>query len=116
MEAKRSVNILGVKYTIEEHTAEDDKYLADCDGYTDWTVKKIVVQREYEDEAGNLGDMDAYVRTVLRHEIVHAFLCESGLNACSGAVDSWATNEAMVDWIARQGPKIYEAWKDADAL
>lgn len=35
-----------------------------------------------------------------------------GPNACSGRTDAWARNETMVDWIARQGPKIYAAWQE----
>ena len=65
---------------------------------------------------GNLGDMEAYIRKVKRHEIVHAFLEESGLAECSGTSDAWAMNETMVDWIARMGEKIYKAWSDAGAI
>jgi len=56
------------------------------------------------------------MKETLRHEIVHAFLFECGLSACSGYADHWAKNEEMVDWIAIQGPKIHEAWKKAGAL
>lgn len=107
------INILGTEWTILERSEKDDPLLADCDGYCDWTTKCIVVEREME---GNLGDMDAYVRKVKRHEIVHAFLDESGLAESSGETSAWARNEAMVDWIARMGPKIFKAWQDADAV
>ena len=56
--------------------------------------------------------MDAYVRKVKRHEIIHAFLLESGLAECS----DWAQNEEMVDWLARMGPKINTAWQAAGAI
>lgn len=52
----------------------------------------------------------------LRHEIVHAFLSECGLNECSGETDCWARNETMVDWFARMGERIYRAWEAAGAL
>ena len=107
------INILGSKWTIKEMNSEQDKTLLDADGYTDWTIKTIVIRREID---GNLADMEAYIKKVTRHEIVHAFLFESGLAECSGTESAWALNEAMVDWIARQGPKIYEAWKQADAI
>lgn len=56
-------------------------------------------------------------KQTIRHEIVHAFFDESGLQE-SGVhfTGSWAINEEMVDWIAIQGPKIYEAWRAAGAL
>ena len=109
----RKVHILGVEYTVREQSENDDETLKGCDGYCDWTTKEIVVEREM---VGTLGNMEAYIRKVLRHEIVHAFLLESGLHECSGETSSWASNEVMVDWIARQGEKIYAAWKEAGAL
>ena len=109
----RKIHILGSEWTIKEQSVDDNELLKKCDGYVDWTLKEIVVERE---RYGTLGNMDAYFRKVLRHEIVHAFLYESGLEECSGKADSWATCEAMVDWVARQGQKIYAAWQEADAL
>jgi len=107
------ISILGTEWSVLERSAKDDPLLTDCDGYCDWTTKRIVVEREME---GNLGNMDVYVRKVKRHEIVHAFLDESGLAESSGETSAWARNEEMVDWIARTGPKIFKAWQDADAL
>ncbi len=56
------------------------------------------------------------MKATLRHEIVHAFLGESGLSANSNESDAWARNEEMVDWFALQGPKIYKAWQEAGAV
>ena len=107
------INILGSEWTIIERPEAEDKRLDGCDGYCDWTTREIVVEREMQ---GNLGDMEAYIRKVKRHEIVHAFLEESGLAECSGTSYAWAMNETMVDWIARMGEKIYKAWSDAGAI
>lgn len=107
------VHILGEAWIIKERSESEDEQLKDCDGYCDWTTREIVVEREI---TGNLGDMEKYIRKVKRHEIVHAFLCESGLNECAGGAESWAMNETMVDWFARQGQKIWAAWKEAGAL
>ena len=107
------INILGSEWTIIERPEAEDKRLDGCDGYCDWTTREIVVEREMQ---GNLGDMEAYIRKVKRHEIVHAFLEESGLAECSGTSGAWAMNETMVDWIARMGEKIYKAWSDAGAI
>lgn len=109
----RKVHILGSVWAIREQSDSENSLLQNCDGYCDWTTKEIVVERE---ATGTLGDMETYIRKVLRHEIVHAFLLESGLHESSSTADAWAANEEMVDWIARQGPKIYEAWKEAGAL
>jgi hypothetical protein len=52
-----------------------------------------------------------YQNKILCHEIVHAFLYESGLQE---SVD-W-DEELLVDWIACQGEKIFDAWKEACCL
>lgn len=107
------INILGSIWTIEERSEAEDKALKDADGYCDWTKRLIVVEREM---VGNLGDMNRYIKKVRRHEIVHAFLYESGLAECSFRPESWAKNEEMVDWISRQGEKLYAAWREADCI
>jgi hypothetical protein len=108
-----TIDILGKQWVIEELSSDEDEKLSECDGYCDWTTRRIVIEREVK---GNLGDMEKYVRKVKRHEIVHAFLCESGLADGALPVDSWADNEEMVDWVARMGERIHKAWGSADAL
>lgn len=104
------VNILGTEYTVEERGSIDDEFLEKCDGYCDKSVHLIVIGvREKDCE---LDDFDAYQRKVLRHEIVHAFLFESGLQ------ESWTHNtghdETYVDWIASQWPKIAAVFEQLD--
>ena len=112
---KKKVNILGTEYTIEILKRDKDAFLmeADIDGYCDKTTKRIVVRAE--DETSELGNYDVYQRTCLRHEIVHAFLFESGLHQ-NFKHDQWGHDETMVDWIATQFPKMYKAFKEADCL
>ena len=108
-----NIKILGHVWTITERTETEDKRLEGVDGYCDWTTRTIVIEREIE---GNLEEMEIYVRKVKRHEIIHAFLEECGLSECSHDTEMWARNEEMVDWMARLGPAIYEAWKSAGAV
>lgn len=110
-----NVNILGAEWAISIVSVDDCAMLQDCDGYTDWTTREIVVAA-LEPRENSVKDLALYQRKVLRHEIVHAFLFESGLGSDTGSAECWTTNEEMVDWIAMQGPKICEAWKAADAL
>jgi len=105
------INILGTEYTIESRKRYKDKRLDGNDAYCDDSVKKIVLAVQ-ESDPDNKQDMGVVLRKVTRHEIVHAFLCESGLSCCS----EWAENEELVDWIAIQGPKIYKAWQEAGAV
>lgn len=108
------IEILGTEWEIVERSESEDTNLVNCDGYCDWTTKTMVIEREMN---GSLGDMEMYIKKVKRHEIVHAFLFESGLGDCAHINDGgWAKDEEMVDWFACQGLKVYEAWKKADAI
>lgn len=112
---KKKVNILGTEYTIEILKRGEDAFLQDhnIDGYCDKTTKRIVVRAE--DETNELGNYDVYQRTCLRHEIVHAFLFESGLHQ-NFEHCQFGHEETMVDWIATQFPKMQKAFKEADCL
>ena len=55
-------------------------------------------------------------RKVLRHEIIHAFLYESGMWNNSGSTNCWGMDETITDWIAIQSPKLFRAFKEADCL
>jgi hypothetical protein len=112
----KRIHILGAEWTIHQRKLSNDTKLENCNGYCDWTLRQIVVEKS-EPDPMNLGDMVAFEKKVLRHEIVHAFLRESGLGECTTSCDSgWANCEEMVDWFALQGPKIYDAWREAGAL
>ena len=113
------VSVLGVQYALEYRTKANDKGLETCDGYCDTSVKLCVVRKYTAAERReplSLKDMDAYMRKCMRHELTHAFLYESGLSVNGMSPESWPTNEEMVDWMAIQGPKLYDAWKRAGCL
>ena len=100
------VNVLGTVYKI--------KYIHSLDGRggeTDFYTKEIRIS-EQEDvpaeyKTDNLKEMQ---RHVLRHELIHAFLFESGMDQSSAAHEAWAVNEEMIDWMAIQMPKIMAAY------
>ena len=119
-EGRVSVTVLGTEYTVIVTTKFKDKCLLDMDGYQDETVK-VCVADNYADAHGKAPndtsskkDLSFQSKKILRHELVHAFLAESGMR--ENSTKGWALNEEMVDWIAIQGPKIYAAWKQAGAL
>ena len=107
------VNILGTEYTIEERTVEEDSYLSNCDGYCDKSTKEIVVAKQKPDN--DLSNYDWYRKKVMRHEIIHAFLHESGLQEC-WEHSQYGHEETVVDWIAIQSPKIIEVFEKAGCL
>ena len=107
------LNILGTEYTIEERTTLDDPELKRCDGYCDKTTKLIVIQKNAYDS--NLGNFDIYKKKVLRHEILHAFLYESGLHE-NFSHPQYGHDETYLDWFAIQFPKILEAYKQCACI
>lgn len=104
------VNVLGTDYSIKQLNKVDDTNLEQCDGYCDRSIKEIVIDT-FQDCPMSMKNLDNYKKEVIRHELVHAFLNESGLSG-----NSWANNEEIVDWIACQFPKLLKAFKEADAI
>ena len=112
----RKINILGTEYRIEFRKEDEDTILKDCNGYCDVTVKLIVVLPEPNKEC-DYEDFSFIQKKTLRHEIVHAFLSESGLFNNTYNVDAgWAKNEEMVDWFAIQSPKIFKVYSELGLL
>jgi len=104
------INILGTMYSYTEASERDDPQLCSAHGYCDDYAKKIVVRNDYNENNPNfIEDMDAYKREVKRHEITHAFLSESGMS-------SWSEDEKLVEWFARQIPKMIAVFNDVGAL
>lgn len=106
------INVLGTTYNLEERKkAEDYSLLNGADGYCDTSIKKMIVDDMREQWPGMKENISDYQASVKRHEIIHGFLYESGLDACC----NWACEE-MVDWLAIQFPKLKTAFEKANAL
>lgn len=108
------LNILGAVYSVTVSNDSKEPRLNGCDGFCDETTKEIFADdyQSYSDDLSSKRNLKLQKKKVIRHEIVHAFLFESGLAENS----PWAQNEELVDWIAMQGPKILKAWQEAGAL
>ena len=102
-----TVNILGTEYRIEFKNIEDDPILKNANGYTDPTVKKIVICNKEPD--CDVEDFDILQRKVIRHEIIHAYFEESGVSTNVENLNQ-GVPELYVDWFAIQAPKIYKTY------
>lgn len=98
------INVLGTEYVIvfEKLTGSD------IDGFCDYTSKEIHIRSDNENKVGNFEELQ---RKQLRHEIIHAFLSESGLQANFEHCSKFGHDETMVDWIAIQWHKINAVFK-----
>lgn len=106
--------ILGQKYTIC-FDVPDEQMPENADGCMDQSIHQIKIAT-MEADRDSVQNMEEYRKKVLRHEIVHAFLYESGLWSNSGDVEAWGQNETITDWIAIQSPKIFKVFKDLNCL
>lgn len=103
-----TVNILGQEYEIIKQTKEENPKLEDSYGLCEIYSKKIVV----DDSIGKDNDkmcvenVDLFINKVMRHEVIHAFFGESGLDSNT----DFARNEELVDWLAYQIPKIWKVF------
>lgn len=105
-----TVDVLGTEYAIVQSNKVDDLTLETCDGYCDTSVKKIVIDT-FQEAPNSLENLNEYKKKVIRHELVHAFLFESGLGC-----NSWADKEEIVDWIAIQFPKLLKVFESTDLI
>lgn len=114
-ESGKIVHILGTEYKILIVDDEDYRCDKEADGWCDTSTKELLIFN-YTQDKDSKRDLVAYQKKVIRHEIIHAFLYESGLDVNSLSGGAWAKNEEMVDWMAIQMPKIYQAYQEAEAL
>ena len=110
------VKVLGTKYRIYLNVPDtEDKTLKTISGYCDKTEKRIAIGRLGEE--CNLGNPTEYIKYIIRHELVHAFLFESGIGGDTvWDIDGQEHPEHMVEWIAMQTPKMAKLFKRIGVL
>jgi len=82
----REINILGIMYGVEFVPYIEGEHA----GKTDFINKKIYILEKLEEE-------EYFI--VFRHEMLHAFLYECGLN-------KYNQDEILLDFFAMQWPKL----------
>lgn len=104
-----TVNILGTEYKVIREPFSNK----DIDGYCDYTSREIRIR---DDNVNEVGDFDELMRKQLRHEIIHAFLAESGLQVNFEHYKQFGHEETIIDWIAIQFPKMIKAFQSVNAI
>ena len=98
------LNILGQTYNFKLTTGREDDAMLDNDkllGECRFYEKEIVVYRDLRQKE--------FQKQLIRHEIIHAFLHESGL-------EDYKNNEYLVNYIAMQFPKMLKVFKEAKGI
>lgn len=114
MEFANKVNVLGTEYEIIID-APEEMMPEDADGAMDQTLKRIMVAK-IEPNRNTVKNLSEYRKKVLRHEITHAFMYESGVWNNSGISEAWGKDETITDWIAIQSPKLFKAFSEVGCL
>lgn len=122
MKLIRKVDILGSKYAVYRVRSSENEYMERmhygglcCASDRKIYILDLATVEDWKDEREEVRKSSE--ACTLRHEIIHAFLNESGLQWNAAASDqSWAKNEEMVDWIAIQFPKIFKVYQELGCL
>lgn len=113
------INILGTEYAVyfvDKYPERLHEFEETSDGLFNQYNREIFI-KSCQDTGTTDNGKEQLEKKTLRHELIHAFLVESGLSANAlSNYTSWAENEEMVDWIAIQFPKILNVFKEADCL
>lgn len=96
------IDILGTTYTI---STDAELVKENNDGICTKYDKSIVLRPENMmlSDTDNLKAKELRFKEVLRHEVMHAFFSESGL-------DCYSDDECLVSWLAVQLPKVYDVF------
>lgn len=96
MQRIRELNILGTKYKYIETDNKFDERLENAAGVTLYSEKCIVIDATNE--------INEDLERVKRHEILHAFIREAGLEELN--------TETFVDFLAYQIPKLQKLFDE----
>lgn len=109
---EKKVSILGTEYLIAYRTEEEwPKFKTmNASGMAELYSKELVINKDdMVEEEQTFDNLREYELKVLRHEMVHAFLFESGMT-------DYYDDERLVDWIAVQIPKMVKAMREVECL
>lgn len=110
----QTINILGADYKIIRQSKNENPKLENAYGLCEQYSKKIILDTFDEEKKDTMAveNFEDFEKKVLRHEIIHAFLGESGLKSSS----PWAEDEEIIDWFAIQAPKIFKTFTELGVL
>ena len=100
----KTIKILDTKYEIVEDNDYCEK--SNADGLCNYYNKKIYIRpvdNMFSDDVDITCKINRY-NEVLKHEIIHAFLDESGL-------DAYSKNEELVTFLAMQFNKLRDIFE-----
>lgn len=110
MEIDKTVEIMGVRYKITDASLETN-LLGQCDHLR----KMLLIDVDQIKDVMGKGWKEE-VKHTIRHEIIHAYLYESGMTGMVSWEGAYWQNELITDWMAVQYPKIVQTFKETGCL
>ena len=101
MKKNFKIDVLGTEYSTLITWDRTDPMLVNNDGYCDLFDKRIVVADIDDGSIDMTKNPREGTKKITRHEIIHAFLFESGLN-------NYCQDEILVEYLAIQIKKIMD--------
>lgn len=102
-----TINILGTQYEILFQTEKENPKMEGNDGICEPYSHKIVLDLSAEQDKFTADRIEDYYSKVFRHEVIHAFFFEAGL-------ESYSKDELLVEWLAKMLPKINQSMAEVD--
>lgn len=102
-----TINILGTQYEILFQTEKENPKMEGCDGICEPYSHKIILDLSAEPDKFTVDRIEDYYSKVLRHEVIHAFFFEAGL-------ESYSKDELLIEWLAKMLPKINKSMAEVD--
>ena len=99
----KTVSVLGGNYDVYI-----DDYIDDCDGYCKRYNREIHVlkaKRQLDGKDSTREEKESRYREVMRHELMHAFFNETGL-------EKYGYDETLVQFLATVFPKMQSVFEE----
>lgn len=106
-----SVDILGTEYKIKSVYSKDFPKLKTAVGVCENCAEELFISKDGEDRDDYYLKYDKFQRKVLRHEIIHAFMWQSGFTDISTDEE-----ERITEWISIMAPKMLISFAKSGAL
>jgi len=105
----KTIKILGETWNLKTNKVLDGAWGA-CD-YTSRTIYLCKNFNKLRDEDNSYDNINVHKNKVIRHEVIHAMMLESGI-----VQNTDLHNEAVVDWIARNHKKMNKIFKKLEVI
>ena len=102
-----TINILGTQYEILFQTEKENPKMEGNDGICEPYSHKIILDLSAGPDKLTVDKIEDYFSKVFRHEVIHAFFFEAGL-------ESYSKDELLVEWLAKMFPKINQSMAEVD--